>query len=904
MKFKLDRAGAVQVRVVIRRGGRVLARSAVRRINVVETQRPGATAPAVRQPESAPQPAEPVPTTTPTPSPQAAEPTPTAPPAVQGDGYSYTIPPTTKVLDAADVLDARPGPSAGSAELTLGPHTPLPVTGGHLMISPSAQLPYGMLARVAQVGSRPDGTTAALLEPAAISEVLSDVRINFNGAVTPELVDAHGNPVEGFTTLPDGRSAFRASASFGASRADSPFECTRSGGIPANASDVWKSGSLFPVELTFENMKAAHFFDDGFEGIVPMREPTIHVALSGEAVASIGFEANTGFSCKLSDAFRRDHRLRFKLPNLGPIPVNLYLEPGFEFGVSAGVKLSVSKRHYFSLGLEKTGGEPLKTTRAFSHDPPRVEVSGAIAGKAALTGNLLLLLGGGVGSANARAGLEGTFGPEVSLSVQAPSACLNFDLSFKASLKALLELWDKRWRHELASLTWDVGPIFGPKCVFDPVAGNETLGTDWGPAKAPLEYTRVATGDLYPLGDGRALLAERQEGSSWRYTVVSESGLDLNSWTAAYSPLSVVSAPDGTAFILGIDTAGSDRLHLIRVGPGGSARRSAEFDPSPIAPGMQSLALTSEGRLFWLYSLAPGTTQGIAEVDPVTLQRLSSKRLFFDNGGITPTSGGLVAINWTANAWRIPYESFIPGDDSPGMLEPASASALPSTSSSSVIAVGADGTVAELDFWPYDCAGRSVSRRSTDGTSWARDIGALLGDQLPAECEVHDADVLPDGDVVVTLSAASGVHQLRITPDGQVGALTTLADSGGLVDTIVDADGSVFTAFTRHTLCAAGQSNPYCVETRVSRVKDDVVRETAVIGGSSSQVGRRITAHVGQPGFAVGKGQVLLRVTRTSRSSFSEPCRRSCSYGGESEIWSVPMTARMSGRSSYSWWGA
>ena len=385
--------------------------------------------------------------------------------------------------------------------------------------------------------------------------------------------------------------------------------------------------------------------------------------------------------------------------------------------------------------------------------------------------------------------------------------------------------------------------------------------------------------------------------SGWRYTVVSEANTDLNSWTAAYQPLSVVSRPDGTAYILGIDTEGSDSLQLVRMTAGGAKRRSTQFTPSSFAPGMQTLALSPTGRLFWLYSLNTG--QGIAEVDPVTLRRISSKALSFDNAGLTPTADGLVISHYAGTVWRIPYTAFKAGDDSPFAFTSTNTRLVnPRTM---VISVGGDGTVADLDYWPYACDGRNLSWRGPDGTSWLRDVGEILG-QVPNGCEVQDADVLPSGDVVVTILAEGRLSLLRVTRDGQRGAVTFLADHAGVADTLVDADGSVLTVFARHTLCAPDETLKYCVETQLTRMKGDVVLENA--GGLGQNVGRSSSGMVGQPGFAVGNGHVVLPVAQvTDRYGFDTPCARSCGgYGGTLQFRSVPITARMPGRASYSWW--
>jgi len=834
---------------------------------------------------------------------------PAGPVRVREGAVSYTVPAGTLLYDSAQVGHAVAAGSPDEAFVTLAPGAPAPAVGGHVAIGPGPGLPDGMFAAVLAIETVEGGAWRLHLRRAAIDEVLDEVSVDFEGPVSPVLVDENGAPTgEGglvsasrHGVVLKGSAVFEGAPVRSAGAAGSMFECSGDGGIPADPGDVWETGNPFPIELQIQNTRMTHVFDSG--SLFPHRDPLVLIQLSGEAVASIGFKAKAGFTCELSPTFGRSHRLQLRLPNIGPVPVSLYLEPTLEFGVSASGKIGLSQRHYFAFTLEKNGFDPLEFSKAYSRDPAVLGLGADLSGSLFAGGDLSLMVGGGVGSANALAGLAGAFGPEVTLEPAQQLGCVDVNAAFRASLEARLELWVKRWNLELATLTVGKTRIAGPKCVFDADVPDETVGGPVGPAGPPTPFTRETHDFPYPMGDGRWLIPEHLGGTAWRYVVVSETGEELSGWDAGYEPLSVVSAPDGTTYLMALDPSGSDLLNLVRISPGGASRKTKMYEPSSFAPGIQRLALSPSGRLFWLYSLPPGTHQGVAEVDTTTLQRISSKPLGFSNGGITPTPTGLTINNYASAVWRIPYGAFTPNDDSP--FDFGAASVSPNTESSDrLMAVGLDGTIGDVGYFPYDCADRSVSWRGPDGTSWERKLGQLLGAEEPPGCEIQDLDVLPDGQLVATLLADDGVYQLRIARDGSSSGLLKVGGDDALASTVIDASGTAFTAYTQITNCEPEASDPYCAEVRVARVSDDgTLLEPAILDGPQQVVGAG-TFLVGQPYLAVGKGQVMVRVVEGERLS-SDFCRRSCGPGGTpvSQLRTTLVPATPSGRASFSWWG-
>ena len=131
----------------------------------------------------------------------------------------------------------------------------------------------------------------------------------------------------------------------------------------------------------------------------------------------MGFEPKAAFKCALSPAFRRNHRLSFRIGTIGPVPVSINLEPTLEFEVSASGGVSFSQKHRFSITLEESGFAPPDFRLAHSTDAPGVSLDSKLEASLFVGGDLSVMAGGGYKSANAQAGAFGAFGPEVSLAI-------------------------------------------------------------------------------------------------------------------------------------------------------------------------------------------------------------------------------------------------------------------------------------------------------------------------------------------------------------------------------------------------------------------------------------------------------------------------------------------------------
>lgn len=411
----------------------------------------------------------------------------------------YAVPRTTRLYRSGAIVAVAPGPKAGQARVTLGSGQKPPVPGGHLALGPSAGLPDGMFARVVSVG-RANGRTQAVVERTSVDQVLDDVRVDFEGDVTPKVVNEAGLVIserrgsDAVLNLQGSFAGTRGSHALGA------FECKESGGVPRSEDDVWKrTGSLFPISVTLENTHTVHRFDAG--SVLPPRAPFLLVQFSGEAVAKIGFQAKTGFKCALSAQFRRTHRIQIPIGSIGPVPVNIYLEPSLEFEVSAAGEVDLSQRHYFAITLQKQGSGDLQLRRAHSADPVRLSAQAEVKASLFAGGDLSLMVGGNAGAVGLQAGIYGAFGPEFALTTSnSRPGCLTATARLRANLGVRLEAWVKRWNLEIASLSTSPA-VLASLCGLQGPPGPQ-------PAPAVPAQAQISAGTSHTCGvraDGRVL---------------------------------------------------------------------------------------------------------------------------------------------------------------------------------------------------------------------------------------------------------------------------------------------------------------------------------------------------------------------------------------------------------------
>jgi hypothetical protein len=409
---------------------------------------------------------------------------------------AQTVPaPTTRTVRAG-ILAA--GQAAGRDYLIVGPDVEIPSAGGFLVLPPDALVPNGLFAQVDQVQENADGTRTVAVSQAALSEVFSEVTFDMDGPLAQATPGGQRAPSTG---------PAKSDAQLAGPLLDfSHLTCKRAG-LNINPMDAFESGFPVTFGLTMENMHGVNHFDAG--NMLLGRAPSLILQIAGELTASIEVKAKVGsLSCEMDAGWARQHRLfHLVLGSIGGVPVTLDMEPTVKFEIAAAGKVSISQKRYFAYSYTKLDGSDATFERAGSADPVKVDITGELSADLYLAGTLSLMLGGGVGSANAKAGLYGSFGPNLHLAnnVGGRMDCFGLDMELKGEFGLQLDLWVKRWRLELGSLTWQLGRLWA-SCLFGPPPGKKALvigdyadSDDY--AVAVLRgagYDVTATGNVFP----------------------------------------------------------------------------------------------------------------------------------------------------------------------------------------------------------------------------------------------------------------------------------------------------------------------------------------------------------------------------------------------------------------------
>lgn len=464
----------------------------------------------------------------------------------------FVVPKTTRMYAGTQIERVKQSPEDDKVVVTVTPPSGSagPIVGGHVALGPAPGLPHGMFARIEAVATSADGSKTMQLRTASIDEVFADVRYSFAGDVTPRVVDENGDAVSRSSSgaraaVISGTGSFRAAAT----AAGAAFRCKETGGLPRAADDVWtRTGLPFPIEVKLENTKIVHDFNAG--SVLPPRKPSLLLQLTGDAVVSVGFEAKTGFECELSTKYRRNNRIELPIKNIGPVPVNIYLEPVLRFGVSAAGKVALKQRHYFALTLRKNGSDPLRFERVSSAGPVNPEIGARVQASLFAGGDLSLLIGAaGKKDTSVGAGLYGAFGPEfaITTATSAPG-CVDANWKLRADLGVRLQLYSqKRWNLELASLT---SPDFGfpgfPRCGLPAPPESVPPMPPPPPPPPPEPPPPPATGASVTAGDTHTcLLRPTGQVACWGHNGAGQLGDGTT--TPRLTPVRVLNLNDATA---------------------------------------------------------------------------------------------------------------------------------------------------------------------------------------------------------------------------------------------------------------------------------------------------------------------------------------------------------------------
>jgi hypothetical protein len=401
---------------------------------------------------------------------------------------TYSVPSTTRLYDSTAVASASLGAN-GSTVINLAAGQSAPPVGGHVALAPSAGLPDGMFATVIgaeQVG----GSWHLTLQRAAIDQVLSDVSVDIDRVASPILAGADASRVAARRTAPDevtiaGNASFNrpANTSLG-----SIFSC-EADGKPGDAASLLSTQTVLPLSITLHDIRDIFNFDPG--SFFPHRDPSLLIQISGQADASVGFQAKTGFSCQLSDSYRETHRVAIPLGAIGPVPVTMYLEPTLSFDVSEAGSITLTQRHYFAFTLQQQGFAPFSASMSHSADPVSLTSTAALSASLFTGGDLSVMFGAGAGPIDAQAGVYGAFGPDFALMAStARPGCVTATADLEADLGVRLQFLDQRWNAQLASLSTKPANLGGPWCVAGittpaPTTSTPTTSTPPSPTATP-----------------------------------------------------------------------------------------------------------------------------------------------------------------------------------------------------------------------------------------------------------------------------------------------------------------------------------------------------------------------------------------------------------------------------------
>ena len=545
-----------------------------------------------------------------------------------GSNYAdFNIPASTREYTGLALSSVGPGADSGQAVVAFKPGQRVPRPGGHVALGPRAGLPYGMFAKVLSEHQGGGGSVDAVLEQAAIANVFPGIRYGFDGPVRARLVDASGSPVPN-SSSPSGGVVIRGHAE--ASSADGVFDC-KSSGSDRDSGALWSALHGLPLNIEIDDPRVVHSFDAG--SVFPRRAPSFLFQFSGEALASIGFEAKTGFSCELSATYRKNHRIQFPIRNIGDVPVVAYLEPSLKFEVSASGKFTFEQRHYFAITLKKQGSDPISFKLSHSSDPTKPTLTASLDATLFAGGDLALLVGGSADGFGAGAGLDGSFGPEFAVSASSSKpGCVTWTAQLAADLAVRLEVWTPAWDHQddlkLGSLTTEPVQLFGsPYCLpgyntpapggaSTPASGGEPAtpkpGQE-GPGGWTLEPTASVSGSqtsglagvscaapssCMAVGrDGTAALAELWDGVAWTVGAAPPGG--------ALSSVSCPTATACTAVGSTVDASGASHT-LVDVWNGANWSIQA----SPDAPGSGTSSLAGVSCVSALSCVAVGSVDG------------------------------------------------------------------------------------------------------------------------------------------------------------------------------------------------------------------------------------------------------------------------------------------------------
>lgn len=737
------------------------------------------------------------------------------------------IPASTRILADGDVVSATPGAAEATVKVVIRDGVAAPPPGGSVIIPVSEEFPDGMLAEVAETTTNADGTTTVLVRPGALAEALPDTIIeqdqdlNFESAALA---------AEGSTGRAQGSMA-RVTADNGVAALALPaqaLDCQRTTGEDADPGDLFESGNPLPISVTFSAWHWSQYFDPG--SIFPSRAPALTIQLSGQADISASLNAvSGGFSCELTAQWRREHRLSVRIGTVPgtPLPVTFNLEPGLKFEVDASAGVTFTQHRYWAYTIYKYDDNPLIARRAGSADPATASASGKVTISAEAFADLSVMTGGGFRTANAQAGLYGTIGPFIDLTVEASTADANVCISVEGGLKSTfglrLELWAKRWNLELADVTWVKANLF-QQCV------PPRPYTDISPVSSAAEATQ-----MLPLPDGSHAVAlfDPTVDRSWLVRLRPNDALG-SGFSFSGQIADLTAGPDSTVYALTPEAGGGNAIRAIS--PDGTTRVLRRYNDRVPA----SCSVTPARRIEYvndsLYVVAFGEPEHLCDnrVDRVNLNGdliesdPDSPLWRIRSSALEGSPAGFMALmrNWCSTCAEIALINSVTNSE-----PPFSFSLGDGPDKFTITDPFKDGSwFVHAGVANNECG--TFFRAGPKGLLWTH--AAAWDDQ--STCYVKDVAALGDGRAVAVVSASTGLQLVEFDEAGNRSLLELLPYSEGYRDRpllAADDSGGFVLVVGRSKDCSVDSWTVSCVELVVNVYNPDgTLKSGSRIGGS------------------------------------------------------------------------
>jgi hypothetical protein len=351
----------------------------------------------------------------------------------------------------------------GRTVITLARSFGAVAVGNKLIVPPVGDMPEGMFARVVAVASLSGEALRLELKRASLAEVYENAQVDFDTDVVPQ-------PLPETPGLVIGRSTAGGTARVRMKAPVSAFDCERLNGVPLGREEAWGQQSDVPIVFEIRNFHAAQNFDE--------REEYLRYTVSADIATTFKVNVPFGVSCELNPRWAAKYRVfHGVVGHIGPIPITADVEPAVRFSVSAGGEIELRRTRRWSVWLEKSRDVPIRFGKDVVDHPLELRATPQVGGSAFAGIHIAILGGGGMGSANAKAGFYIDFGPEFRLT--SSPGCAELTMTGRFGLGIELRLWAKRWTKEVGAL--DLGKAklatlcHGPP-VIQPALRAATIG--------------------------------------------------------------------------------------------------------------------------------------------------------------------------------------------------------------------------------------------------------------------------------------------------------------------------------------------------------------------------------------------------------------------------------------------